>query len=101
MPATVNLTIMTEDRVDVPNAAAYSQYRVSLANGPDPRAEFVPFGTFTHRFTSVAPGAYTARWELANTDGQILGPGVSLPVTIEADIVLKIPTGLTVEVIRV
>lgn len=61
----------------------FTQYKVELINGPDPRSMFVPFGTPTAVFTPpVAPGDYLARWSLSNSDGSVLSNTQTYAITV-------------------
>lgn len=61
----------------------FTQYKVELIDGPDPRSIFGAFGTSLFVFTpAVAPGDYTVRLSLSNADGSVTSNVVTTTLTI-------------------
>ena len=90
----------TQDQAGGPDAEKLTHYRFSITGSP---GELTPVGPppLSHTFQNVAPGTYTARVELSSADGSVVGPGMdSAPFEVQADIVLKVPAGLTVQVVQ-
>lgn len=68
---------------DVAFNSQFTQYKVELVNGPDPRSAFFAFGTSVFLFTPVvAPGDYLAKLSLSNSTGSVLANTVTFPITV-------------------
>jgi hypothetical protein len=94
-PVTVEWTTTSEI---IDNGSQYTQYRVSLTGDTTVDA-MVPFGTLTHTFPSVDPGAYVAAVELVSDDAALVGPGmVSEAFDVIDDATLDVPSAVTVTV---
>lgn len=61
----------------------FTQYKVELVNGPDPRSMFAAFGTSIFTFTpEVAPGDYLVKLSLSNAAGTVLANTQTFPLTV-------------------
>ena len=60
----------------------YTQYKIELTGGPDPRSALAPFGTTSWTFQDVLPGDYLGKWSLTNNTGTITAETQSVAVRV-------------------
>jgi hypothetical protein len=99
----VQVTMSTVGQL-FPSSVVATDYLFEL-QGPDFRSDSVFYTGavgLTHVFQNVQPGVYTVTVTLRDSLGVAIGsPVTSASFTVEADITLQVPAGLTVQVITV